>query len=300
MKYNPKQFAVSLLNHGNAKINEHNFAHMFAEIKSILSLSPESEKKYAFVTDLRSCFDKRVALEKAHIRYDKANIVLTEYYKSGKILDYIEKIQNFTDNTDTEKEPSYIAERGYNNYVYFLRLFTEELKTKYNNSTSFEDKTAYEHNPKNLCRFIKNDCRDITVIQDLATAYEQCLIIQKKLDSRQKIEPEDQTAYRHISDVMDFTKCCKGKKTDFVNQKLDSLSQTFEEKTMELSINSDKGELLYFLICSSLTDEWFDMLNPQKENNPINTMTSAQIKELYIKSIDRIKCITDKYKREGE
>lgn len=297
MNYNPKEFASSLLKACGGKINEHNFSNMFAQINSILALSPAVEKKYAFVTNLRNCFDSCVASDKARIQYERANIALTEYYKSGKILDYIEKLRNFANNIDTKKEPTYISERGYNNYVYYLRLFTDELKNKYHDNNVTSNYSAYEYTPKNLCSFIKNDCTDIPVIKELPTVYENCVLIQKKLDNNQNFDTKDKEAYRHISDTLEFIKCCKGKRVDFITVALDNHLQAFEKKKNELDKSTKEGETLYRMICDILTDEWYDVLNPDIKNNPINSMTSAQIKDLYLKAIGKTSCITNRYKR---
>ena len=79
--------------------------------------------------------------QKENIRasFDRANNILTSYYENGKILDYLERVNRYVDDLVDDEDPILAFDACYNNYIYFLSHFMNDLKEKnqpQNDSTS--------------------------------------------------------------------------------------------------------------------------------------------------------------------
>jgi len=139
-------------------------------IESLLRFSPSSSLVQGLETALQSAFNEYAALMGMQRKNELSEIVLNAFYKSNEILDLLKSIEAFIVSLDSISDPSVAYLMAFNNYVYFLRLSVEKMKTKYTQADQSPENTDIACDPDTVNWFIQNECRQITAVRDLPKA----------------------------------------------------------------------------------------------------------------------------------
>lgn len=259
--------------------------HRIKQIDSFLSFSGETAAQEL----VKDCFFKWAETVKLQAENDLADIVISAYYRQGKIADYLKKINKFAEEISSDDDPETTAIMGYNNYVFFLNVYLNKLFESYEAASQAEKKEIL-CNKSNVCAFIKNECQSVATIKDLPQAFNDAKLLLEKLNNDLPINPSDCTQILSAAEFLDILEAKASKRNEEFDDilSLQKLLAMYEEKAAAMRKNIEKGKLLYEVLKRLLTPQWVSAFDYKNQNNPISTMTAAEIKGFYIGAMEKI------------
>lgn len=255
------------------------------------------EKGIEAALDLRLKFDFGQVLKRAFEEWreipaltresEAADIVLSAFYQQGKISDYLEKLEAFTDRISSMSSQETARNQGYYNYLFFLRQFVEDMKPKYKAAREAAKKAELiETTPANVLRFISSECACVAALKDLPKAREAVRRLEDSLvlgKARTSLNIKD---LAFISESMEFLEMAV--RTGDTRE-LEGVEENLIQRKRALKENIDKGSRLYDIITAEMTEEWFEAFNPESDRCIVMNMPKEEIRQLYAEKISRIR-----------
>lgn len=254
------------------------------------------EKKVADILAFRTKDELSATLRQAFIAWrelssiraekERSDIVLSAYLQQGKIRDYIEKVDCFTQRIDAIDDTDKMRLMCYSNYLYYLQHFIEDLKEKLakkeNESvTSLQDKDA-----DTVAWFIHDECRSVSCLRDIPKAHEALKRLLGNLD------PGKPWTAKQLQDKATVTLCMDLLSIDASEEDIAELlriKENITERIDSMRKNIDCSKVLYEALTGCFTDEWFSHVNPEHEECRINDLSGEELKALYREKIQEFR-----------
>lgn len=241
---------------------------------------------------VKQCFIAWGQLLPLQAENDRAEIVLSAFYQSGKIRDTLKKLQNFVDRMDTVDSDDTARGMGYHNYIFYLQEYLDALKKQYNEVRPNLEQP--ECTPDNVAWFIGVECGQIAPIQDLPkvrTAARQ-MLEQAEVDKR---PPEKfastLSAIGAAREMLGIEQKKRRMSTDGsygeAIEKLEKLGNILNTRAEALRENIQKGKELYNSLIVSMTEEWLQQFNP--EASLVQEMTRIELKSFYQERLNALR-----------
>lgn len=230
------------------------------------------EKREELASKVEACFTAWQELMSKQQENEWAKSVLAAYERQGKIRDLLAKARSYADGMESIGDAEMAREMGYSNHFFYLRHYISELPDRPASSQRSMTLMA-----DSVATFIQTECGSVACLSGLPNARKtaQELLIQMQV-GQPKTELDE-------------------KRLEEIQSTLDSLSSYSKEELLELkdirsSIvgrtdamkeNIHRGSALFKALTDIMTDAWFDDLDPQTENRPINSMALPELQALY-------------------
>lgn len=247
---------------------------------------------------LKECFIAWKSKKQMADRYDEAILVLQAYYNETKIRDFLEKMREVIDEAENTDD----LKRGYNSYLVFAKNDFESLckKREYQSdaSKSYEIKSSL----KNICWFIDNECRSITLLKNLFELTKKTGNLGNSMnghidEKKYTLSYSENILYSSVTtdwEVLQRTlKTESSEAKSIIDEAVEELSKLkagFVEQQKNLKSEIDKANALYQALKDNLTDELFNAFDPKCENDPLPL---TELRDLYENRVG--KNILDKY-----
>ena len=250
---------------------------MKERIEAILSFKTKGELSGS----LRTGFERWRSLQSLKEENEAAEVVLSAYYRQGKILDFLSRLQVFTDRMESLSSADTARGMGYNNYIFFLRDQVSEMKEKYQRKRSEISGEPIRNSVDNVVWFIRTECSTAASVRELPGAYETASRLLETMRCGREKTTQDRKDIAAISSAIELF--ANGDKSE-----LEIISDGFgqREKAIQASIN--EGTALYEALISVMTEEWFASFDPELGNNPIAVMSTGELKAFYLKKLNEL------------
>lgn len=250
---------------------------MREKIEAILSFETKGELSGS----LRAGFESWRTLQSLKEESEAAEVVLSAYYRQGKIRDFLSKIQVFTNRIETLSSADAAREMGYNNYIFFLRDQVSEMKEKYRRRQSEISGEPIQNSVDNVVWFIQTECCAATSVKELPGAYETASRLLETMQCGREKTRQDRKDIAAVSGAIELFE--NGDKSE-----LERLSDGFEQRKKAIHASINEGTALYEALVSVMTEEWFDAFDPELENNPIAAMSAGELKAFYLEKLNEL------------
>lgn len=213
-----------------------------------------------------------------------AEIALSAFYQQGKIRDTLLKAQAFANQLGPESNIETAREKGYNNYIYFLRPMMDSLKTRYEEKQA-ETFDELPLTPDNAAWFISSECGSIPTVQDLPKYRAEMGRLlpglragQEKTQQFIKVLSGISTAVQLLQDYPKNDVRMLRARVAELKARVRSVRQTIE-----------KGRAVYAILTRVMTEAWFDAFDPDADGSVVSAMTGQEVKAFYLNQISHIK-----------
>lgn len=238
---------------------------------------------------VRDCFEAWRKLPPLLAENDRAEIVLSAYYREGKIRDFLRKLRDFVDRMDAIDSDETAREMGYCNYLFFLEQFVETMKSQYEEAAAKPCPKPPELTPDNVAWFIGAECGQIAPIQDLPKVWTAARRMLDQAEVGQKVPEKFRETSAALSGALETLK--GGRQSLDASEEsireLHDLASTLEERAAAISMNIRRGTALYEALTSRMTAAWFRAFDP--ETGPVGTMSRAELKAFYREQLDSLR-----------
>lgn len=250
---------------------------MKERIEAILSFKTKGELSGS----LRTGFERWRILQSLKGENEAAEVVLSAYYRQGKILDLLSKFQVFADRIESLSSTDTAREMGYNNYIFFLQDQVSEMKEKYQRKRSEVSGEPIKNSVDNVVWFIRTECSAAASVRELPGAYETASRLLETMQCGQEKTRQDRKDIAAISGAIELF--ANGDKTE-----LEMISDGFAQREKAIHASINEGTALYEALMSVMTEEWFDAFDPELENNPIAAMSAGELKAFYLGKLNEL------------
>lgn len=230
------------------------------------------EKREELASKVEACFTAWQELMSKQQENEWAKSVLAAYERHGKIRDLLAKTRSYADGMESISDAEMAREMGYSNYFFYLRHYISELPDRPASSQRSMTLTA-----DNVATFIQTECGSVACLSKLPKARKtaQELLIQMQV-GQPKTEL-DKKRLGEIQSTLDLLSSCS--KEELLELK--DIRSSIVGRTDAMKENIRRGSALFKALTDIMTDAWFDDLDPQTENSPINTMALPELQALY-------------------
>lgn len=234
---------------------------------------------------VKQCFVTWSRLLPLQEENDRAEIVLSAYYQSGKIQDTLAKLACFVKRMDAVDGADTARGMAYHNYIFFLEEYVRAMKLQYEKVKLCAEPPVCT--PDNTAWFIQAECSQIAPIQDLPkvrTAARQML--EQAEEGKRPPERFYDTA-RNLGIALEILQLYQKKmQRIFADESygapieaLKKLNESLYARAKALKENIKKGSELYDILVRDMTEEWFLQFDP--EAGPVRDMTQRELKAFY-------------------
>lgn len=210
-----------------------------------------------------------------------AEAALSAFYQHGKIRDTLGKTQEFAERLKPEGDADRAREKGYHNYIFFLRLMMAELEERFAQAqTQAPVKPPLEVTPDNVAWFIREECGGIACLCSLPGARSAMEQLAERAVPGQPKEPEFDRAFGALTGAVDeYTDCGDGV------EQLRTLTAELRRRGQAVREELERGEAVYAALSSTMTQEWFDGFDPEAEGSAAAGMSCGELKAFYLERI---------------
>lgn len=232
------------------------------------------------------CVNTWKAMSDHRNRYQRADLILSSYYRQGKLLDSLEEMVYFAQAdikpTDTAEK---LAVKGYNNFLFGIRSIWENAKEAYG---SFPQTQKEDQAP--IRNFLMTECRDNPFYDNWFQLYERLLVLQKKEG------PLTRRECAGCFEELELTEYSMKQQRSALIQYLLEKKKTLLARAQRLATEAQKGEALYAALDALLTPELFERMDP--DTPEMEQCSMEEIKQMYRELAATIKTtILDIYPR---
>ncbi len=211
------------------------------------------------------CCNCRISKENLRAEYDRANVILTAYYETGKILDYFERVNLYVSELVDDEDIAVAAKGCYNNYIYFIAHFVEELKEKYKSLDIVQKAdVSIEENQRQY--IIEQECGELVAVALLKMKIDTAKQLFDKVLIR-SYSDSDKSAFLELTDFMKkYDKGSTGLES-LIDDDISKMKYRIEQVSDQISkINAEieTANELYNSLDRILSTEWFDQFKPDK------------------------------------
>lgn len=204
---------------------------------------------------------------------------LSAFYQHGKIRDTLGKAEEFANRLRPEGDASWAREKGYHNYIFFLRLMMKELEERYAQAQD-PAKPPSEASPDNAAWFIREECGGIACLCSLPRARSAMKQMADRAVSGQPKEPGFDRAFGALASAVDEYTDCEGGA-----EQLRSLTAELRRRGQAVREELARGEAVYAALSSTMTQEWFDDFDSEAEGSAAAGMSCGELKAFYLERI---------------
>lgn len=215
---------------------------------------------------LRECAQWKAELPSLRTAGEAAQKVLGIYYQSGRIRDTLEKLDAFSRGEHIPSTPELVRIKGYNNYCSLLMQDVAALRRI--TIPNVEEAWADE---KTVDALLREECSQMEFWKDIPEVRELCQRIDKGT-----IAPGAAEVNRIIP-ILERLKQPPQQPTQEMVLRRDSMRQ----QNKKLRDNIQEARDICNRLLPVLTEEWFQKLAPEIEDNPINQKDTDEVLQLY-------------------
>lgn len=224
---------------------------------------------------LRSAFEVWREMQSLQSENEMAEIVLSAMYRQGKIKDYLGKVSVFIEQIDASNGVEIAIQKGYYNYLSFIRQFVEDMQKKYSQKAAETKKIVIEESPENVLWFIKSECTDVSAIKDIPKAYEAVA----RLSKLEVGQPYDTYIKKDMGSVAEYLDFFRKDPNSF--EEIEEVKNNLLQRISAIQRNITKGQQIYELIHEIMTDDWFEQFNPESEACTLMDLSKEGLKAFY-------------------
>lgn len=228
--------------------------------------------------EFKKSFEKWKQYKMMNQQYNIANIALFAYYQPGKIQDLLKKLEAFSKNIRDDKKPEIIALKGYENYIVFIKSNIEKMRDRHEELVKEGAPEKIETTQENVCWFLEEECGAIPWLQKVSKYRRMTEELAKASEKSIGTGAYDNN-YGELDTFFEEIK--QEELVSYIKEELNQLTENLEKRREILEKKCKLGEELYDVLCERFPDSWFDCLDPEREENGINTKTAQELKQLY-------------------
>lgn len=225
--------------------------------------------------------------ENVRTSFERANNILASYYENGKILDYLERVNRYVDDLVDDEDPILAFDACYNNYIYFLSHFMNDLKEKnqpQNDSTSACALTDQITNQW----IVEHECCKLIFISKIKGIIHTAKLLGSK-GIQQTFSVEDEKTFRRLTAFAEEYSTGSTGYENYIDEDISSVNNQTEQLKRQISRMEEeiqKSEKLYNLLLDTLSEEWFERMTPKRIERSFET--STELKEYLIQAMGEI------------
>lgn len=208
-----------------------------------------------------------------------AEAALAAFYQHGKIRDTLGKAEEFASRLQPEGDADRAREKGYHNYIVFLRLMMTELEERFAQAQTAV-KPPPEATPDNAAWFIREECGGIACLCSLPGARSAMERLADRAVPGQPKEPGFDRAFGALTGAVDEYTDCEGGV-----EQLRALTAGLRRRGQAVREETERGEAVYAALHSTMTQEWFDGFDPDAEGSATAGMSCGELKAFYLERI---------------
>lgn len=259
----------------------------------------------ALIKEMEGFCEVWVQKENLRINFERANEILTAYYKDGKILDYLERINRYIDGLMDDEDPVVAFKVCHSNYIYFLSRFVNDLKEKIETRHS-EPSLLSAEDVKTRQWVAEHEFGNLKSILAFGKIIRTAEELKSKARQQAGLTPEDKRIYASLIGAKDEYDHGAARYGSFIAEDIESIRAAAERLKQQISnMESEikQADALYEAIKGVLSPEWFGgFLAKLEEFDRIDAagsgMTGADIKALLIDMTSEVReKIMDVYPR---
>ena len=244
--------------------------------KNLKALKIKEETWTNFQDTLASCERVWQSLRKTRIQHDEAQKVLKAYYSRDQIFDFMEMLARFLKEEPREDmDPESYAEKGYFNYITYLRSMFGKLQEKYQESPDFQSQEPNGHSAHHAS--LQNR---ISLLREVGQSSDELGALADTLEPYISKSPEecpDSNTAEELSNLIGKDRLQNDQ--EYLKNKTEQMK--FQLGCMEKDIIKSRSlyQKLYELLGTEESNELLDKLNP--DNGMLKGKTVQEIRECY-------------------
>lgn len=217
-----------------------------------------------------------------------AKKVLDACCQPGRILDMIDRFEEFVSSINEKMNVEIVRAKGYCNYIFYVE---EEMKKLSNGFTDlYEEKVlSVRFGRQQILDFISADCGKISGIPELISAKTQAEELLSK--PKNEITAADIKKYDEILGVAENCEKIFASAAPQIKE----IARSVSNQSEAMKQNIVRARNLHTHLTSKLTKEWFDSINYETEDCPLNQMDIPEIKQYLGMKIAEIKDVSLKH-----
>lgn len=218
---------------------------------------------------LRECAQWKAELSALRAAGEAAQRVLGIYYQSGRIRDTLERLDAFSRGEHIPSTPELVRLKGYNNYCSVLMQDVAALR-----QVTIPEVARVQAGREAVEALLREECSRMALWKDIPQVRSLCQSVLEDPSFRLTQEQYDQ-----IKQTMEALKAWKegAQPTQEMVLRRDSMRQ----QNKKLRDNIQEARDICNRLLPVLTEEWFQKLAPEIEDNPINQKDTDEVLQLY-------------------
>lgn len=272
------------------QINEKNVDEWLISINDFLSFKVHRSLR-ELMKELREACRLWCRIHMLTEKNAAADSAISAFFKKGKIRDLIDKASSFLNRRiDTLDDAEEGKEIFYSNYISFIEDFMNGLNETFSSAVAsqYDDD---EPGTDDFMLFIKAECSSIPAISCLPKDLEILKMIEQDIKSQ---KPGNKQRERDIDKISEDYESLFGKNADIDSYvaEVKRIKVRLKARIAIQEENIQKGMSIYTALRGSLSQAWFDELNPERGSSRLSAInTLDELKEFYR---EKIQVIQDK------
>ena len=221
---------------------------------------------------LKECAELKAQLPSLRTAGEEAQKILGIYYQSGRIRDTLNKLDTFAQQVHTSSNPETARIKGYNNYCFLLLHDVEALR-----KISISEVKPVQAGPEAVEALLTEECSQMELWKELPQVRKLCRELLDRIRRKDRFYTPDLQKMERITQTLEALEALAENPTREMADRLESM----RNQNKVLWENIHKAEEICHRLLPVLTEEWFQRLDPEIEDNPINQMNVEQIQLLY-------------------
>lgn len=225
---------------------------------------------------LKECAELKAQLPSLRTAGEEAQKILGIYYQSGRIRDTLNKLDTFAQQVHTYSNPETARIKGYNNYCFLLLHDVEALR-----KISISEVKPVQAGAEAVEALLTEECSQMELWKELPQVRKLCRELLDRIRRKDRFYTPDLQKMERITQTLEALEALAENPTREMADRLESM----RNQNKALWENIHKAEEICHRLLPVLTEEWFQRLDPEIEENPINQMTAEEIQQLYQKAL---------------
>ena len=221
---------------------------------------------------LRECAHLKAQLPSLRTTEEAAQKILGIYYQSGKIRDTLNKLDAFTQRVHTTSNPELARIKGYNTYCFLLQHDVLAMRR-----ISIPELEPTHAGPQAVEALLAEECSQMMLWKELPEVRRLCRDMLERIREKDRFFESDLKKMERISRTLKAMEIFNQPPTQEMMDRLESM----RNQNKALQENIRRAKEIQQRLLPVLTEEWFQRLDPEVEDNPINQMNPQEIQQLY-------------------
>lgn len=264
-------------------------AAVLREIHELLEVDEPGGEYQKLKIALRNCMVSWMRLQKAKLRFEPADVVLSEVYREGKLLSQVKQMEEFVEDLDDMNDADFIRNMGYAGNLFFLKKTVQEMRRKYEEAMNRKTNWDMDVTHDSVCWFIKRECGKIPALKEVPAAKENASYLLKQMRQERELDKRDQQLYASVVEAGFFLNHW----SDMDILELEELEQSYHERREKLEKETQRGLELYRILTEFFTDQWFECLDPKTASEAYMQMHEEEVREVYREVFAKIQEIVE-------